>query len=84
MHLLAFKFILGHFTVRKDIVSKVQAIIKSSLQESAEQGAASVMTDLWSDNVSQREQYGRSKANDVCLHFFSLIVDHIRSDLVLT
>jgi len=29
----------------------IQATIKSPLQESVEQGAASVMTDLWSDNI---------------------------------
>ena len=51
------EFIVGHLTVRKDIVSKlphIQATIRSSLQESAELGAVSVVTDLWSDNVVSR------------------------------
>jgi len=53
----ASEFLVGRVTVRKDIVSKVthiQATIKSALQPSALQGAASVVTDLWSDNVVSR------------------------------
>ena len=48
--------IVGHLTVRKDIVSKllyIQATI-SSLQESAELGTVSLVADLWSDNVVSR------------------------------
>ena len=53
----ASEFIVGCLTVRRDIVSKlphIQAIIRSSLKESAELGAGSVATDLWSDNVVSR------------------------------
>ena len=53
----ASEFIVGRLTVCRDIVSKlphIQAIIRSSLQESAELGAVSVVTDLWSDNVVSR------------------------------
>ena len=49
----ASEFIVGHLTVRKNIVSKlpyIQATI-SSLQEPAELDAVSVVADLWSDNV---------------------------------
>lgn len=45
----ASEFIVGHFTVHRDIVSKlpyIQAIIRSSLQESAELGGVSVIRDL--------------------------------------
>jgi len=50
----AFEFTFELHTVHKDIVNKlpqIQDTIKSGLQKSAEQGADSVMTDLWSDNV---------------------------------
>jgi len=47
----ASEFIVGRLTVCKDIVRKLPVIQASSLQESAEQGAVSVVTDLWSDNV---------------------------------
>ena len=53
----ASEFIVGRLTVRKDIVSKlphIQATISSSLRESAEVGAVSVVTDLWSDNIVSR------------------------------
>ena len=53
----ASEFIVGRLTVRKDIVSKlpqIQDTIKSRLQKPAEQGAVSVVTDLWSDNVVSR------------------------------
>ena len=53
----ASEFIVGRLTVRKDIVSKlpqIQETIKSRLQKPAEQGAVSVVTDLWSDNVVSR------------------------------
>jgi len=33
---------------------KIQETIKSSLQKPAEQGAVSVVTDLWSDNIVSR------------------------------
>ena len=50
----ASEFIVGRLTVHKDIVSKlphIQATINSSLRESAEVGAVSVVTGLWSDNI---------------------------------
>ena len=53
----ASEFIVGWLTVHKDIVSKlpqIQETIKSRLQKPAEQGAVSVVTDLWSDNVVSR------------------------------
>ena len=53
----ASEIIVGRLTVRKDIVNKlpqIQDTIKSSLQKSAEQGAVSVVKDLWSDNVVSR------------------------------
>ena len=49
----AFEFIVGRLTVCKDIVGKlphIQATISSSLRESVEVGAVSVITDLCSDN----------------------------------
>ena len=53
----ASEFIVEHLTVHKDTVSKlpyIQATIRSSLQDFAELGAVSVVTDWWSDNVVSR------------------------------